>query len=450
MSQYEIESPPEAYEEVAMPYGPVVAGGYAQSQRLSLVSIFVGVFILATVVVGKLDYWNYLVKALGVIMAFGYAISSLRARLRPPPEAILYVLWAFWSLSGLLGGAIPVMYWDAFGTVLQIWVLLLVVSGFTSARRALTFNLAAFLVGAAILAGYSYLTGEYRRASEEGERVAGLALNANAFAWVLLLAVVAMAYLWMLPGRGRVVKYVALLAAMVGATAGTILSGSRKAIVAVGLFYVLWLWFCYRKLVFRRIRVLLVVVVLVVAGSFAFLRFAGRTPVAERFRRTWEVVKGKRISGGGAERIELFKEGLRMIVKHPIVGLGLNNFRVRSTAQFVSHSEYIEIACGTGVPGFFLYFAIFVILWRRAGKIAKYSDDPFAARIGGFVRAFLLVIMALNFGRWNYRDKEAWLIFGSLIGYTHAVWLDLRSRMLQGPLLGVESAVPGSAAGGAA
>jgi hypothetical protein len=34
-------------------------------------------------------------------------------------------------------------------------------------------------------------------------------------------------------------------------------------------------------------------------------------------------------------------------------------------------------------------------------------------------------------GRWNYYDKITWVVFASFIGYTSAVWNDLRFRLQQ-------------------
>jgi O-antigen ligase len=400
----------------------------AEPERLPLFSILVGLFVLATVSVSELSVWNYIVKAVGLVLAIGYAVRWLQARIRTAPEVILYAAWATWSLVALLGGAQPVLFWDRFLTVVQIWFLLLIVAGFTTSLKTLSFSMGMFLVGVAIVGAWSLATGEYRRAETGTHRVEGLAVNANTFGWLMFLGTVCMAYFWMIPTRLKTAKWVILGAGMAAAGLATILSGSRKSVLALPVFFVLWIWFSYRKVAFRRPAVLLGILLAFVVGGYGFLRAMSGTDIEDRFRSTMVLLSGGHTRSGGGERITIYREGLAMAAQHPLLGVGLNNFLAYSRDLSSSHSEYLSILCETGVPGVVLYFAIFVLLWRRAGKIAKFSTDPTEVRVAQLIRAMLVVVMLLNFGRWNYCIKTAWLIFGSAIGYTNSVWQRIRSQ----------------------
>ena len=101
--------------------------------------------------------------------------------------------------------------------------------------------------------------------------------------------------------------------------------------------------------------------------------------------------------------------------------MGLNNFRLRSSVHRPAHSEYAEVAAATGLPGVVIYFAIYFLLWRRAGKVAKYSTDPSAVRIARLIRVFMLTVLFVGLGAPNYYSKPAWILLGSFIGYTYAV-----------------------------
>jgi O-antigen ligase len=127
--------------------------------------------------------------------------------------------------------------------------------------------------------------------------------------------------------------------------------------------------------------------------------------------------------------MQFYREGLEMLLRSPVIGVGMDQFIFHSNTQHVAHSEYVEVFSDTGIVGGLLYFSIFVVLWIRAGKIAKYTDDITQFRIARLVRAILIVIAVSNVGRWNYYDKITWVIFASFIGYTSAVWQELSARM---------------------
>lgn len=370
-----------------------------------------------------------MVKGLGILLGGAYLAYSIRARVLPNLEMIIFITWVAWALTGAFVAESGYLFWSQWATIFQIWVLLVIISGLTFAQRLLSFNLVWFLVAAFLLGGYSFVTGEFRRAATEGtvERVAGLAMNANQFGWIMLLATVAMAYFWMLPTRARALKYTVLSLGMAAAGVATVLSGSRKALIGLAVFYVLWLWFCYRRDALRRPVVMAMALGVLAVGALLMAQFAREMPVAQRFQETWDAFTGKRVGGGGMNRLDLYGIAWRLFLKSPVVGVGMDNFRLYSGGA-VAHSEYAEIAADTGLVGFVLYFAVFVVLWRRCGRIIKEHPDPLAVRVAGLARALLIVVMILNLGRYNYMDKPAWIVFGSLIGYTSAVWQSWRAQ----------------------
>jgi hypothetical protein len=51
-------------------------------------------------------------------------------------------------------------------------------------------------------------------------------------------------------------------------------------------------------------------------------------------------------------------------------------------------------------------------------------------RIAGLGLAFLVMILVVDVGRWNFSDKPFWIIMGSFVGYTSSVWSEWRSRQV--------------------
>ena len=408
----------------------VVGAVEPRRDRVTIFWILLGFFIVGAATVSPLDVWNYIVKGIGFVLAFGYLIEMIRGRTHVATETILFVAWLTWCLTGAFEQASSFLFREAWLTSFQIWVLLVIVAGFTDSRRALSLNLVAFLLAAIILGVYSYATGEYHAAETRGEnaRLEGLTLNANAFGWIMLLAVVALAYFWMLPARAKWFKYGILLTGFVAAGASEILTESRKGVLGMAFFFVVWIWMCYRKTLKRNILMLLVVIVLSVLGGYLGWQYTVQFGGGHRYQEALDTFSGRRTSGSTYIRLENYRLGWEMFLDNPLTGVGLNGFRVRAPQGDAAHSEYVEIGADTGLPGFILYFGILWVLWRRCGKLAKYSDSVHVVHVANLTRAVILTILALDFGRWNYVDKTYWIILGSFIGFTYASWRDLRQR----------------------
>ena len=400
-----------------------------EEESIPWLSVLTIPFIIGVVAVSPLEGWNYVVKILGVILAIAFVIRSFSSSLRLSTEVLLYMSWILWAFTGTFVAVYAQVVWGSIVTLTQVLIMMFIVGGSTYLRKTLTANLVAFLLGTIIVGVYSLVTGEYSRPEDPSGRVEGIALNANSFGFLMVLGTVVLAYLWMLPSRYSWLWYGPIALAMAGAAVASVLSGSRTSIVSLAIFYVAWLFCCYRAEIFRRPKVFAGVIFTAVLGIVFFLYLFVGSVAHERFESAVEILQG---SGGGegsvTARIQLFRDGFHMLLGSPIVGVGLDQFIFLSSSQHVAHSEYMEVFADTGVVGGAIYFSIFIVLWVRASRIAKYTTDISQFRIARLVHALLIVIMISNIGRWNYYDKISWVLFASFIGYTNAVWQDLSSR----------------------
>lgn len=401
-------------------------------ERIPPVAILAGLFILATVTFSSLPGFNYVAKGIGWILALAYAMHIFRRRTRIPGELYVYLAWFLWAGgTGALITTVPILFWGKLQTVFQIMVLLAILSGFTQNRKVLSFNLVMFLIAAFIVCGLSFASGEYRRAETGDERLAGT-LGANGFGIVMVMATACMAYLWMLPTRfGKGLKYALLIPGMAVSAVTIVLSGSRKSLVGLALFYVAWVFYCYRKQMFKSGRILIVVFLGIGLGGYGIYRVSRGTQLADRMTRTWQFLTGEGDRGGGEERLELYRIAGEVIAEHPLVGVGLDHYKLHS-AGISAHSEYAEITADTGLIGAALYFPWYFILWWRCGKIRKWSLDPNEYHIAGLIRALIVVLLVFGFGAWFYDNKFSWIVMGSLIGYSTNIWARIRDEMRAG------------------
>ncbi len=422
------DTTPETGTEQATPvYYLVDSPDFVEADLPHKGSVFVALlavfFIVGAMTLSRRPGWNYAVKGMGALLVLSLAIRSIRFRLRMAPESMLFLMWVVWSTTGLLASPNLSLFWQSYWTIAQMALLLFVVSCVAQSRTVVGINIMGLFLGAAIVGLYSVYTGEYQRAEITGERVEGLVKGANGFAWYMLLASVCLAYFWMRISKRAMVRKILILVGMFLLLIAIVLSGSRKGLLGLVLFYVLWLWYCYRKHVFRNLSVFAGVLIALIIGGVVTVSVTSNTRMAERLSRTWEAITpGGKSEGAGEERIMLMKNAWVAFLDSPVVGIGLDNVRLRNPGYMHSHCEYTEILSNTGLLGFMLYFGIYFVLWRRSVKLAKCAKDPSVVDLANLVRAFMLTVIVLSLGRWNYNDKALWALLGTFIGYTSVLW----------------------------
>jgi len=397
-----------------------------QKERLPMIAPLLALFILGAATVSTLQDWNVVVKVAGWVLAVFAGLFLIREGFKAVPEVFAYSGWVLWSFLGLYVSMSTIVFWYSWQRALQMAVLAFIVCTFTTNRKTLSFILGTLLVGGMIVAGYSYVTGEFQRAGQEGEvgRVSGLVLNANEFAWHMTIMTAILAYFWGLPSRWPIAKSVVLAGLMGLAAVSVVLTASRMGFAGLIVFYVAWFWFCYRKDFFRKPGVMLAVLLVVgmvgvmvaysISGSHAAVRFAD---IGRAFRGQQEV------EGGVNIRFLLLERVWQIFTEHPFLGIGMGNFMVvGGMGRMSAHSEYGSVLAETGLPGFLLHFSIYVFLAWRCWKIRRSLSDPVVRRIAGLGLALLVAVFVTDWANVNQWNKTFWTAVAAFTGYTYTVW----------------------------
>jgi len=408
-----------------------VAGmGQPQRERLSLLVILVGLFITLAITVAGITPFNYVVRGLGAVLAIAYFFYALRARSQVCPEMFLYFIWAGWALLGVFASINTYLFVTRWLTVFQMWIMLVILGGFTNSRRALSVSLGFLFVGVAIGGWASVVGGSFRKELADIERIEAVGLGPNGFGRLAVAGMVGLAYFWMLPFRRGRWRYLTLLAAMGVLGVLVVLTGSRFSFGGYFLFIGLWAWFCYRDKMLQNPRVFLAALLILVLAGGGMYFLASRALVGVRLGQTFDwLFRGGNPAAGGSVRIELHRLALRLLMERPLFGVGLHNFRAYSWMGKASHSDYTEIFAGTGFLGGFLHLSIYLVLWLRAGKIMRHTKDLATKQTCGLIRAFEITFLVLGFGQPNFSNKFVWILMALFIGYTTAVWNRLRTEV---------------------
>jgi O-antigen ligase len=190
--------------------------------------------------------------------------------------------------------------------------------------------------------------------------------------WIFVAAVLFAALLFSRSRMGIISALVSLIAVLALAGSGSL---SMRARVAVGALFFL--------------------------GIIGLAVWIGSDPVITRFEAL-----GDQYSHPGQDRVSIWRDTLRLIRLHPVLGSGLGTFTVvypsvqtAFLSNFVdhAHSDYLQIAAELGVPGAILAFC--GILWIlgltvRHGKRGSEYDRGISFACFGGTTAILLHSLA--------------------------------------------------------
>ena len=383
------------------------------------ISLATGAFIFAAAVLNFMPGLEVADRAAGLVLTLIVFARAARYPLALPPELLLFALWVVWAtMPGLLGIAAFGEFWVQWKKLAQLVILILVLTNVTRDGRTLTWNLLFLLAAVGLLVLINELWRD-RLYFADRNRDESILQNSNLYASALLYGMMVLAYLWTItPGTALIRRSMYAGAAAV-LFQQMIRTGSRKMLIGTALFAILWIFFVYRREVVRRPSVLVAIIFfggLAIAGGSYAMR---DTVMADRFSRTAAAIEGESVHSSGAERVDLFREGLRVAALQPIFGVGVGGFPYYSSAEMMAHNEYLDVTIVSGFVGAAVYFGLMVVLWYRNAQLAK-AGDAVTRRTCQLFKAILLTFAVLAIGRWFYDDTHFWILIGCFIGYIHA------------------------------
>lgn len=185
---------------------------------------------------------------------------------------------------------------------------------------------------------------------------------------VSALPFLTIAFYLMLERRSRVERLFCLgclVVTLVGVTLGAS-RGGFLGLVAAFLFVV---WHSR-----QRLRNLALASVLVLPLSLA----SPASPVQRLLHPTHSDKEAEE------SRTMVWESGLRMIRAHPIMGIGLGNFKPLvkqyeepgETQQLYAHSAYVELAAEMGLPALLVFLAILYFSYRTLERVLQRASGP--------------------------------------------------------------------------
>ena len=111
---------------------------------------------------------------------------------------------------------------------------------------------------------------------------------------------------------------------------------------------------------------------LVPAALVLFLLVSPSSPVQRLFDPTQGDLQARNA------RLELWAAGLRMVASHPVLGVGLGNFKAMAARysglpelRLISHNGYLDVAAEAGLPALAALLGVLYFSWRTAARVRQ-------------------------------------------------------------------------------
>ncbi|MBN1461629.1 MAG: O-antigen ligase family protein [Armatimonadetes bacterium] len=348
-----------------------------------------------------------------------------------PTELRLYSVWVVWTgLTGLLVAIDLDLFRENYGVLLQVLAMIWVVYAILSNLGRPEVVFLAIPVGGLVQIG-RILSGaaDLEALMDPFSRLTGTNVNPNSLGFLMVWSVVCSLFMWQAATRVKVFRRVLILAMIAASCFFVLASGSRKSAVALGVLLFVWSVFG-RSGSMRKGGLLLS---LFVGGAFLYVFLAIAPGLAEststgyRFRQlleegsgdVGEIIQHQR-------RFEMYANGLALFLDHPVFGVGLNNFGRYFYSGQMSHSDYMEPLATTGLVGFVLYQAFYVLLIRRAWNLLSAVRERNTRYRLKAILMGILAIMIIGLGSPHYTNVPVFLMLTAFSAYTWRLQRNLR------------------------
>lgn len=358
--------------------------------------------------------------------------------LRPVPlEMRCYAGWVLWA--GLTGPFVvldPERFWTDYRVVVQMLAMVAAVYAVLRLRpQALGGVLLGVVAGGLVQVG-AVLSGAASIAeSIEGKQALGATANPNGLGFFMVWSSLCLLLLWGFAGRYR--RWIAAAALLIAPTYAYVLlaSGSRKSFIAFIFLVSAWTLSASslrRGMAGKAWRMAAFILVLTLL-HLALPIIVEHTTLGARFEQ-FLVKGGADVVEGTDDRYWMYVEGLKMFFNSPVCGVGLNNFGQHFWYQTYSHSDYIEPLATTGLVGFLLYHAFYVVILARTFRLLTRVNNPSVRYRLKVIAIAVFTIMLIGIGAPHYETMTVFVLLPTFGVYSAAVERDLNHRRTTVPV----------------
>jgi O-antigen ligase len=215
-------------------------------------------------------------------------------------------------------------------------------------------------------------------------------------------------------------------------------TGSRKAMLSVAIFIIVYTAFKFKYEIYRRPIIAIMSVIMLLSAGIYMTSYMEHTKQYKRLAKFFETVETRDINKADEStyyRYVFYKRGLKIAAEHPAFGVGLDNFRnetyglTNTRTGTYAHSNYVELLADTGILGFIIYCSMYLTIMVRIARLKiKYLTD---SQKGLYLLAVssIIIYILYDFAMVSYFEKFSWLILTFIITATLLLKDNVASRI---------------------
>jgi O-antigen ligase len=370
---------------------------------------------------GSLGAGLTLAKPVGVVLVVSWLLALAKDRQRIPflfrdQPLLLACLLAFlvWALASVVWAVDAGTVISNASRLVQVLLLMFVTYSAVRTTRHLSWLMWSFLVGAAVSASYSLVSGSYG----QGGRLAGI-FDPNFFAAELVGAMLFAGFM-LAVARQPLLRLVLLVFLGIYAVA-FVLTESRGGLIALGAALAAAMVLAGPI----RARVIATVLVVTAIGTAYYADIA-----PSRIRERITNISAESSAG----RADEWSIALHMASDRPLLGVGLGNYKVVEPSyttgninlvkvnyalryQLETHNTYLNLLSELGSVGLALFVAILTLVaaaaLRGARRLGPLRDLDGELLARGLIAGTIGTLVAYIFLSGQY-EKQLWLLLGLL------------------------------------
>lgn len=421
--------------------------GYDREDRVGLVDFLLVLWMWALLFMSLgpqyiQDRYHYIPQMLLAVLALPILVRRV-AEAKPfsiPREAIVYILFGAWSITGIIVAQNSGVFWIATGRLWKLGAMFLLMIWAIDSQRRLEILILYGIVGGMIIVFLAPALGIVRYELAEsfsGGRETGALGNPNSLSHMAVLAFYGLLFA-IATARAKWRKILAVLLLPIPIYAALI-AGSRNGWVGIFTALLLVYFFYFRPRLRGRAAAKLFIIasiLLSIAVSTHLLLTYSR--FAYRYKNLFELVTTGRMGEFRQEgRMVMFRGELRMTRAHPLFGVGLGQDYMRLSEYsglrpMYIHSDFAGLGGLVGIPGYILFYLIPIGLAIRAYRLSKH---PLITAEQQKILLFCVIFLVGDLTRTVYGSlyaaKFSWIFWGGITGYVCKLKSDLGLRELQ-------------------
>lgn len=185
-----------------------------------------------------------------------------------------------------------------------------------------------------------------------------------------------------------------------------LLSGSRKAVISIAVYFILYyLFFEPTKNYLKTLGKVFAIFVAMLASYILIMNINSLyNTIGNRVESLLGFLFREEVADGSVNtRMNMITIATGIIKSHPIIGIGANNYKYYTYYNTYSHNGYTEILCSFGMIGTFVYYLPIVRLLRESIRNWKSNVQDAILPLSVYIAFFVCEAAGVSyFSYYNY------------------------------------------------